>query len=77
MGGEQTLPQEVFGVGGLFKHEDKEEIETYLSQIDGVNQVQANLSDKSVTIDFDSSVVELDWLKRTLQSLGHDTNILN
>jgi copper chaperone CopZ len=71
------LPQETFKVGGLFSKEDKDEIETYLNQVDGVKQVKASLEDNSVTIDYDSSVIEMDWLKRTLQSLGHDTNVLN
>lgn len=71
------VPQETFRVGGLFNSEDKQEIETYLKQIDGVKQVQANLDHKTVTIDYDDTVIEMDWLKRTLQSLGHDTNILN
>lgn len=71
------MPQETFKVGGLFSKEDKDEIETYLTQVDGVKQVKASLEDNSVTIDYDSSVIEMDWLKRTLQSLGHDTNVLN
>ncbi|MEG6617160.1 heavy-metal-associated domain-containing protein [Peptococcaceae bacterium 1198_IL3148] len=71
------MPQETFKVGGLFNQEEKEEIESYLSQVDGVKNVQASLADKSVTIDYDSSVVEMNWLKRTLQSLGHDTNVIN
>lgn len=71
------MPQETFKVGGLFSKEDKDEIETYLNQVDGVKQVKASLEDNSVTIDYDSSVIEMDWLKRTLQSLGHDTNVLN
>lgn len=71
------MPQQTFQVGGLFNPEDKQEIESYLSQIDGVKQVQANLNNKTVMIDYDDTVVEMDWLKRTLQSLGHDTNVLN
>lgn len=71
------MPQQTFRVGGLFEKEDKQEIETYLSQIDGVKQVKADLANKTVMIDYDDTVVEMDWLKRTLQSLGHDTNVLN
>ncbi len=71
------MPQEKFKVGGLFTQEDKDEIETYLKQIDGVKKVEANLSDRTVTIDYDSAVVDLGWLKETLQSLGNDPYILN
>ncbi|WP_238442443.1 heavy-metal-associated domain-containing protein [Desulfofalx alkaliphila] len=67
------MTNEVYKVGGLFKREDKEEIETYLSQIDGVKKVEADLEDKTVAVSFDPSVVQSDWIRETLQSLGHDT----
>ncbi|MBM7855197.1 copper chaperone CopZ [Desulfohalotomaculum tongense] len=71
------MAREIFKVGGLFSLEDKEEIETYLGQIDGVKKVQANLDDKTVTIDYSPSEVQWEWLVETLQSLGHDTSVLS
>ena len=71
------MPRETFKVGGLFTEEDKDEIETYLKQIDGVKRVEASINDKTVDVDFDSAVVDSGWLKETLQSLGHDTSVLS
>ena len=68
--------RQTYNIEGLFKTEDKKEIETYLRQVEGVEQVQVNLNDQTVTVDFDSSVVQSGWLKETLQSLGHDTEML-
>ncbi|MBO8138106.1 MAG: cation transporter [Desulfotomaculum sp.] len=70
------MAREIFRVGGLFKHEDKEEIETYIGQIDGVQKVQADLKHKTVTINYSPSVVQSEWLAETLASLGHDTTVL-
>lgn len=67
------MKKEIYKVGGFFELEDKEEIETYLGQIDGVKMVNACLESKTVTVEYDPLVVQSDWLKETLQSLGHDT----
>lgn len=62
-----------FKIGGLQggRH-DKEEIETYLSEIDGVDKVIVNLEDGTVTVDFDPGAIHTDYLRGTLRSLGHD-----
>lgn len=62
-----------FKLGGLQggRH-DKEEIETYLSEIDGVDKVIVNLEDGTVTVDFDPGAIHTDYLRGTLRSLGHD-----
>nr|WP_315988277.1 heavy-metal-associated domain-containing protein [Desulforamulus aquiferis] len=62
-----------FKVGGLQGGiHDKEEIETYLSQIDGVDKVMVNLEESTVSIDFDPGAIHLDFLRGTLRTLGHD-----
>jgi copper chaperone len=62
-----------FKVGGLQGGQhDKQEIETYLTQIDGVDQVKVNLEEGSVTVNFDPGVIHTDYLRGTLRSLGHD-----
>ncbi|MTI82104.1 MAG: copper chaperone [Firmicutes bacterium] len=71
------LAREIFKVGGFFNDEHKVEIEDYLGQIDGVKKVQANLQEKTVTIDYSPSEVQSEWLAETLNSLGHDTNVLS
>lgn len=64
---------ETFKIGGLQGGQhDKQEIETYLSQIDGVDQVKVNLEESSVTVNFDPGVIHTDYLRGTLRSLGHD-----
>ncbi|WP_416358831.1 heavy-metal-associated domain-containing protein [Desulforamulus putei] len=62
-----------FKLGGLQggRH-DKEEIETYLSEIDGVAKVIVNLEDGTVTVDFDPGAIHPDYLRGTLRSLGYD-----
>ncbi|CCO08591.1 conserved hypothetical protein [Desulforamulus hydrothermalis Lam5 = DSM 18033] len=73
MSGHQQTVTETFKIGGLQggRH-DKQEIETYLSQIDGVDKVIVNLQDATVTVDFDPGVIHTDYLRGTLRSLGHD-----
>lgn len=71
------MPQKKYNVAGVFEVEDKEEVETYLREIDGVNQVQVNLNAKMIIVDFDPAVVQSAWLKETLQSLGHSAEVLN
>lgn len=62
-----------FKVGGLQGGQhDKQEIETYLAQIDGVDKVIVNLEESSVTVDFDPGAIHTDYLRGTLRSLGHD-----
>lgn len=62
-----------FKLGGLKGGQhDKEEIETYLSEIDGVDKVIVNLSEGTVTVDFDPGAIHTDYLRGTLRSLGHD-----
>ncbi|WP_459907312.1 heavy-metal-associated domain-containing protein [Desulfotomaculum defluvii] len=62
-----------FKIGGLQGGQhDKQEIETYLSQIDGVDKVIVNLEESSVTVDFDPGAIHTDYLRGTLRSLGHD-----
>jgi len=63
-----------FKIGGLQGGQhDKEEIETYLSQIDGVDKVLVNLEEGTVSVDFDPGVIRTDYLRGTLKSLGHDS----
>ncbi|GAB6159212.1 hypothetical protein JCM39194_24120 [Desulfotomaculum varum] len=73
MSGYQQTVTKTFKIGGLQggRH-DKQEIETYLSQIDGVDKVIVNLEDATVTVDFDPGVIHTDYLQGTLRSLGHD-----
>ncbi|AEF92983.1 hypothetical protein Desca_0078 [Desulfotomaculum nigrificans CO-1-SRB] len=62
-----------FKIGGLpGGQHDKEEIETYLSQINGVDKVVVNLEDSTVSVDFDPGAIHTDYLRGTLRSLGHD-----
>ncbi|MCL5290533.1 MAG: heavy-metal-associated domain-containing protein [Bacillota bacterium] len=62
-----------FKIGGLQGGQhDKQEIETYLSEIDGVDKVIVNLEDGTVTVDFDPGAIHTDYLRGTLRSLGHD-----
>lgn len=62
-----------FKLGGLQGGQhDKQEIETYLSEIDGVDKVIVNLENGTVTVDFDPGAIHTDYLRGTLRSLGHD-----
>jgi len=62
-----------FKIGGLQGGQhDKEEIETYLSEIDGLDKVIVNLEDGTVTVDFDPGAIHTDYLRGILRSLGHD-----
>lgn len=63
-----------FKISGLQENgqHQKKEIETYLSQIDGVDNVLVNLEQGTVTIDFDPGAIHTDYLRGTLRSLGHD-----
>lgn len=62
-----------FKIGGLQGgYHDKEEIEEYISQIDGVDNVLVNLEEGTVTIDFDPGAIHTDYLRGTLRTLGHD-----
>lgn len=62
-----------FKIGGLQGGQhDKEEIETYLSEIDGVDKVLVNLEEGTVSVEFDPGAIHTDYLRGTLRSLGHD-----
>ncbi len=63
-----------FKLGGLQEdgRQQKQEIETYVSQIDGVDHVLVNLEQGTVTINFDPGAIHPDYLQGTLRSLGHD-----
>lgn len=60
-----------YKIGGLFHKEFEDDIEDNISQIDGVGNVDVDFTRKTVTIDFDESVVDMDHLESTLTSLGY------
>ncbi|WP_238492481.1 heavy-metal-associated domain-containing protein [Desulfotruncus alcoholivorax] len=62
-------------VGGLSDEDGKKEIEHNLIQIDGVQEVEVSLNDKTVTVNFDKTVINSDYILRTLNSLGYSPYI--
>ncbi|AEG58459.1 heavy-metal-associated domain-containing protein [Desulforamulus ruminis] len=64
---------QTFKIGGLQGGQhDKQEIETYLSELDGVDKVIVNLDEGMVSIDFDPQAIHTDYLRGILRSLGHE-----
>lgn len=62
-------------VGGLSDEDGKKEIEHNLIQVDGVQEVEVSLADKTVTVNFDQTVISNDYILRTLNSLGYSPYI--
>lgn len=63
--------QKTYKIGGLFDKFYEDDIEDNISQIDGVGNVDVDFHNKTVTVEFDESVIDVDLIESTLTSLGY------
>lgn len=71
MGEGRNTAREIIRVGGLRDEDGKKEIEHNLIQVDGIRNVRVSLQDQAVHVDYDTSVISGDYIRRTLDSLGY------
>lgn len=65
-----TISEKIW-VGGLRDEDGSKEIEHNLIQVDGVQNVDISLNEGAVTVAYDSSVIDGNYIRRTLDSLGY------
>ena len=63
--------RKIYKIGGLIDKQFEDDIEDNISQIDGVGNVDVDYNHKTVIVDFDEGVVEMDLIESTLTSLGY------
>jgi copper chaperone len=71
LGANDSSFKETLWVGGLRDADGGREIEHNLIQVDGVRDVQVDLDEGAVTVDYDPAVISGEYLRRTLNSLGY------
>ena len=71
MSANDSIFKETLWVGGLRDSDGGREVEHNLIQVDGVRNVQVDLDEGAVTVDYDPAVISGEYLRRTLNSLGY------
>lgn len=71
MSANDSIFKETLWVGGLRDLDGGREVEHNLMQVDGVRNVQVDLDEGAVTVDYDPAVISGEYLRRTLNSLGY------
>ncbi|HEY3425302.1 MAG TPA: heavy-metal-associated domain-containing protein [Negativicutes bacterium] len=60
-----------YKIGGLKGTHCRDRIQNVLSDLEGISNVNVDLSSSQITLDYDNSVIASGYIEETLQTLGY------
>lgn len=71
----ENLQEEIIDVKGLHCKSCTENIQTKLSQLDGIDKVRVSLVEEKAFVRFDSSKINIGGIRKEIESMGYGTEI--
>jgi copper chaperone CopZ len=67
--------EEIIDIKGMHCKSCVEKIESKLSQINGIEDAKVSLVEEKAFVKFDSTKVDIDAIKKEIESIGYETNV--
>jgi len=71
----ENFQEEIIDIKGMHCKSCVEKIESKLSQINGLEDARVSLVEEKAFVKFDSTKVDIDTIKKEIESIGYETNV--